>query len=222
MANSISELAASKIPVLRNADDYPLWKEGLYSYFRFIDHTMITCLEKGNFQPMLLDANGNVTNSINEDPEKYTKEDREKVARDNKTLGCLELALSPALRRSFPKCETALDLWGHIVARFEGNVELKRNKLALLRKQFDRFSWNVNETIKQMVTRFSTLVQEINTQGGNLTTAELNRKFMDALPTSWLTHIHIIQQLPGSDTWSFDQLVNKLEYFELDARSRSD
>jgi len=154
-----SSTAKQSIPVLKSIDQFQTWKEEILSYFRFTDYTMINCINLGPHCPMSVGEDNAVRpNAV---PSTYTEDDRKQLARDAKTLGALELALVPELRRSFKQYKNGKELWDAIQERFEGNHELKNNKLTMLKKQYERFQWQRDETVKQLMMRFSTLVNQI-------------------------------------------------------------
>jgi len=52
-------------------------------------------------------------------------------------------------------CKFTCEIWTYLVVTHEGMSQVKRAKIDLLRSQYENFTMNDNDTIDDMVTRFT-------------------------------------------------------------------
>ncbi|XP_076888743.1 uncharacterized protein LOC143539278 [Bidens hawaiensis] len=74
-----------------------------------------------------------------------------------------------------------------------GNPDMRKSKMALLKKEFDIFTQVKGETFAQLVERYCHLVNEMKRLGNDKPDYEYIDKLADALPEEWGTFI-LIQQ----------------------------
>jgi len=52
-------------------------------------------------------------------------------------------------------CKSAYDIWSHLVVTHEGTSQVKRDKIDLLRSQYENFTMHENESIDDMVAKLT-------------------------------------------------------------------
>ena len=52
-------------------------------------------------------------------------------------------------------CKSAFEIWSHLAVTHEGTSQVKRAKIDLLRSQYENFSMNEDESIDNMITKFT-------------------------------------------------------------------
>jgi len=52
-------------------------------------------------------------------------------------------------------CKSAYEIWSHLVVIHEGTSQVKRAKIDLLRSQYENFTMHGNDSINDIVTRFT-------------------------------------------------------------------
>ena len=56
-------------------------------------------------------------------------------------------------------CKSAYEIWTHLLVTHEGTSQVKRAKIDLLRSQYENFSMQENETIDDMITKFTRITK---------------------------------------------------------------
>ena len=62
-------------------------------------------------------------------------------------------------------CKSAYEIWSHLIVTHEGTSQVKKAKIDLLRSQYETFSMQENETIDDMVTRFTKITNGLSSLG---------------------------------------------------------
>ena len=65
-------------------------------------------------------------------------------------------------------CKSIYEIWTHLVVRHEGTSQVKRVKIDLLRSQYKNFTMHDNDTINDMVTRFTKITDGLASLGDAL------------------------------------------------------
>jgi len=55
-------------------------------------------------------------------------------------------------------CKSAYEIWSHLVVTHEGTSQVKRAKIDLLRSQYENFTMHENESIDDMIIKFTKMV----------------------------------------------------------------
>ncbi|GJS97638.1 hypothetical protein Tco_0804606 [Tanacetum coccineum] len=69
------------------------------------------------------------------------------------------------------------------------------------------------------ITRFQSLLSQLEIHGAGVSTEDANQKFLRSLPSAWSQVSLIMRTKPGVDSLSFDDLYNNLRVFESDIKS---
>ncbi|MFS7988100.1 putative transcription factor interactor and regulator CCHC(Zn) family [Helianthus anomalus] len=77
---------------------------------------------------------------------------------------------------------SAYSIWKELEAKYCGNDDLLRNKMSLMKKEFDLFRGLRTESTKQIIERYCNLVKNMTRLGINKSKDELIEKLADALP----------------------------------------
>ena len=61
----------------------------------------------------------------------------------------------------FIHCKSAYEIWSHLVVTHEGTSQVRRAKIDLLRSQYENFAMHDNDSIDDMVTRFTKITNGV-------------------------------------------------------------
>jgi len=81
-------------------------------------------------------------------------------------------------------CKSAYEIWNNLVVTHEGTSQVKRAKIDLLHSQYENFNMNDNETINDMITRFTKITNGLSSLGDSIDNDQKVRKVIRALPQS--------------------------------------
>nr|GEV74480.1 ribonuclease H-like domain-containing protein [Tanacetum cinerariifolium] len=139
--------------------------------------------------------------------------ERERKARTTLLMAILEDNLA-----KFHKITDAKEMWEAIKSKFGGNDKSKKMQKYILKQQFEGFSVSNSEELHKVYDRFQSLMSQLEIHGADVSTEDVNQKFLRSLPSSWSQVSLITRTKPRVDTLSFDDLYNNIRVFESDVK----
>ncbi|MFS7972261.1 putative transcription factor interactor and regulator CCHC(Zn) family [Helianthus anomalus] len=114
-------------------------------------------------------------------------------------------------------------VWEALKVKAEGGKQIKKNKIALLKKEFDLFDSLKGESVRQMIERFCHLKIELERFEIAKTREEIIDKVIEALPRAdqWQTFVFILKNDTLYDTISLDALFEKIESHDLELQKQN-
>jgi len=82
-------------------------------------------------------------------------------------------------------CKSAYDIWSHLVVTHDGTSQIKRAKIHLLHSHYENFAMNENESIDDMITKFTKFTNGLASLNDAIDNDQKVRKVIRALPQSW-------------------------------------
>ena len=64
--------------------------------------------------------------------------------------------------------KSAYEIWTHLLVTYEGTSQVKRAKIDLLRSQYENFTMQENESIDDMVTKFTKITNGLASLGDGI------------------------------------------------------
>ncbi|GAV88353.1 UBN2 domain-containing protein, partial [Cephalotus follicularis] len=86
-------------------------------------------------------------------------------------------------------CHSAKEMWDLLEVTNEGTNQVKESKISMLVHEYELFIMHDNESISDMFTRFTTIINSLKNLGKSYPNQELVRKILRYLPkSSLMTH----------------------------------
>ena len=102
-----------------------------------------------------------------------------------KAMNALFCALDKNEFNRISTCETAFDIWRTLEITHEGTSRVKDSKVNILLHDFELFQMQPSETIGDMYTRFTDVVNSLKGLCKRFLDFELVNKILRSLPKSW-------------------------------------
>ena len=99
---------------------------------------------------------------------------------------------------------------------------MKRAKIDLLRSQYENFCMQENETIDDMVTRFTKITNGLSSLGDAIDNDQRVRKIIRALPPSWEVKATTLKELNDKEEMELIGLIGNLKTHEMDRKAREE
>jgi len=93
--------------------------------------------------------------------------------------------------------KSAYEIWSHLIITHEGKLQVKRVKIDLLPSQYKKFSMHNNDSIYDMVTRFTKNTNDLASLGDAIDNDYMVRKVIRALPPSLEVKAITLKELNG-------------------------
>ncbi|GJT96532.1 putative ribonuclease H-like domain-containing protein [Tanacetum coccineum] len=143
------------------------------------------------------------------------------VEKERKTRTILLMAIPKEHLRRFHGMDDAKEIWEAIRTRFGGNANSKKMRKAVLKQQFEAFSISSSEGLEKAYDGFQQLLSQLEAHGAEVSTEDINHKFLRYLPPAWSNLAMTMRTKPDVDTLSIDDLYNNLRVFEQELTSTS-
>jgi len=80
---------------------------------------------------------------------------------------------------------SAKEIWDTLALTYEGSKEVKRNKLTILKRQYEMFAIKDHESIQSMVSRLQVILNSLRFLWSTVSQYEINDKILRILPAKW-------------------------------------
>ena len=112
-------------------------------------------------------------------------------------------------------CRDAKAIWKTLQTAHEGTTQVMKSKIDNLNKQYEVFQMTEGETIQEMHTRFTTIINEIYSLGEIIPNGKTITKLLSVLPESWESKVEVITEARDLDKLAMYELIGNLMTYEL-------
>ena len=92
---------------------------------------------------------------------------------------------------------------------------MKESKINLLVTQYEVFKMVESETINQMYSRFTNIINSLKALGKTYTQTELIRKILRSLSAIWIHKVSAIKESKDLDQYQLEELIGSLMTHEI-------
>ncbi|XP_070018029.1 uncharacterized protein [Nicotiana sylvestris] len=87
-----------------------------------------------------------------------------------------------------------LEIWEALQTAHEGTTQVKQSKIYMLTTEYELFRIKGDESIQDMHTRFTSIINELHLLGEIIPRNKLVRKILSILPSSWESKVNAITE----------------------------
>ncbi|XP_016506690.1 uncharacterized protein LOC107824420 [Nicotiana tabacum] len=109
-----------------------------------------------------------------------TQSGREKLL-SKKILVC---GIDPDKYKRISACQSAKEIWEDLQTAHEGTTQVKQSKIDMLTTEYEFFKMKDDESIQNMHTRFTSIINELHSLGEIIPRNKLFRNILSVLPGS--------------------------------------
>ena len=210
-ANGIVEDISTSRPPYFDGSNYAYWKARMKIYLQSIDYNLWLIVAKGPYVPMK-----NVDNvDTPKLEEEYDENEMKKCSFNAKAINCLYCALSKDEFNRISMCSSAQEIWNTLEITHEGTNQVKESKISMFVHNYELFKMDANETITDMFTRFTNIINALKGLGKVYTTSENVRKILRSLPKTWEAKVTAIQEAKDLTKLPLEELIGSLMTHEI-------
>ncbi|CAM8977710.1 unnamed protein product [Rhodiola kirilowii] len=196
-----------KPPVL-SSGEYDWWKDQFEAHVCSLDGKLWRVFEKGNF-PILDVTDPNKPKEKEKD--EYTDDDYKALQQNARAKKVLNMALSPGDQVKMAVYKTAKEQWDGLARLYEGNQDIKRNRILAATKDYESVEQRKDESLDDFYTRFQIIVAQLNSLDEVLPQWKVTHQFMQALSSRWDTVTTALQAQKGIKDITLEELVANLQ-----------
>ena len=118
------------------------------------------------------------------------------------------------------QCKSAKEIWRLLEVTHEGTNQVKESKINLLVHGYQIlffyfYFMKYNETIVEMITRFTDIVNGLKALGKSYKELENMMKILRSLPSKWDAKVTVIQKAKDLTKLHLDELIGSLMTYEI-------
>lgn len=184
------------------ASDYEAWKiirDGPYVPTKIVNETMVSKSE-----------------------EEWDERDSRLIQLNAKAINMLYCALDANEFNRISACESAKEMWDKLEVTYEGTNQVKESKISRLVHEYELFCMKSEESISDMFTRFTNIINSLKALGKCYTNVENVRKILRSLPKHWDAKVTAIEEAKDLTKMSLDELLGSLMTHEFMLKGREE
>ncbi|KAL8542500.1 hypothetical protein ACS0TY_003386 [Phlomoides rotata] len=209
-----------------SAEDYDDWKIRMQAHLSAMNDEMWSIIEDG---PIVIEkpntSNDLTTKTVQVIPKpkkEWTDEDKRRANLDNVAKNTIYHTLDKIVFNKIKQCKTTKEIWEQLEMMCEGTNQIKENKLMIVVQKFENFKKKTGESLAKFDSRFTEILNEMESLGKDYSQREKNLKVLRALPTEWDMKVVAMRESKDLSNITIFELFSNLKAFEFDIDRRKD
>ncbi|XP_070002028.1 uncharacterized protein [Nicotiana sylvestris] len=196
-----------------NGQYYGWWKMRMHDFIMVEDSKLWDVICDGPYIPTK--NVGDLPLMMPKTRKKYTDADRKAVEKNFRAKKILVCGIGPDEYNRISACQTAKEIWEALQTTHEGTTQVKQSKIDMLTTEDELFRIKYDESIQDMHTRFTSIINELHSLGEVILGNKLVRKILSILPSSWESKVNVITEAKDLQELTIDELVGNLKTYEM-------
>ncbi|XP_027774342.1 uncharacterized protein LOC114078040 [Solanum pennellii] len=207
------EGASQTRPPLFNGKYYGWWKNRMMDHLIGENPDLWGVILDGPTIPMKTATDG--ITKIPKERKEWNAEDKLAIQNNAKAKKILICGIGPDEYNRISSCQDAKAIWETLQTAHEGTTQVKKSKIDNLNRQYELFRMAEGETIQDMHTRFTSIINEMYSLGEIVPNGKAVRKLLSVLPETWESKVEAITEARDLDSLAMDELIGNLITYEL-------
>ncbi|XP_075092057.1 uncharacterized protein LOC142172172 [Nicotiana tabacum] len=127
---------------------------------------------------------GDPTIAIPKTRKEFNDADRKAVEKNFLAKKILICGIGPDEYNRISACQSTKEIWEALQTAHEGTTQVKKSKIDMLTTEYELFRMKDDESIQDMHTRFTSIINEHHSLGETISRNKLDRKILSVLPSS--------------------------------------
>ncbi|XP_027772696.1 uncharacterized protein LOC107019735 [Solanum pennellii] len=201
------EGASQTRPPLFNGKYYGWWKNRMMDHLIGENPDLWGVILDGPTIPMKTATDG--ITKIPKERKEWNVEDKLAIQNNAKAKKILICGIGPDEYNRISSCQDAKAIWETLQTAHEGTTQVKKSKIDNLNRQYELFRMAEGETIQDMHTRFTSIINEMYSLGEIVPNGKAVRKLLSVLPETWESKVEAITEARDLDSLGMDELIDE-------------
>nr|XP_016451264.1 PREDICTED: uncharacterized protein LOC107775971 [Nicotiana tabacum] len=115
----------------------------------------------------------------------YNDDDRKAIEKNFRAKTILVCGIGPDEYNKISACQSTKEIWEALQTAHEGTTQVKQSKIDMLTIEHELFRMKDDESIQDMHTSFTSIINELRSLEKIIPRNKLVRKILSVLPSSW-------------------------------------
>ncbi|GAV90817.1 zf-CCHC domain-containing protein/DUF4219 domain-containing protein/UBN2 domain-containing protein, partial [Cephalotus follicularis] len=157
-----------------DGNNYSFWKTRMTIFLQSLDYQLWHIIVNGPRMPTRT-----IEGVVSPKPKnEYNDTDFRMLQLNSKAKHVLFCAVGPNELNRISSCESAKEMWDLLEVTYECTNQVKESKISMLVHEYELFIMHDNESISDMFTRFTTIINSLKNLGKSYPNQELVRKIL--------------------------------------------
>nr|XP_018624434.1 uncharacterized protein LOC108944157 [Nicotiana tomentosiformis] len=156
---------------------------------------------------VLMKTVGEGTATIPKMRKEYNDADRKAIEKNFRAKKILVCGIGPHKYNYISACQSAKGIWEVLQTAHEGTTQVKQSKINILTTEYELFRMKDDESIQDMHTRFTSIINKLYSLGEIIPRNKLVRMILSVLPRSWESKVNAITEVKDLQQLTIDELI---------------
>ncbi|XP_033510259.1 uncharacterized protein [Nicotiana tomentosiformis] len=175
-----------------NGQYYGWWKTRMHDFIMAEDSELWDVICDGPY--VLTKKEEEPTIMVPKNRKEYNDAGRKVVEKNFRAKNILVCGIGPDEYNRISACQFAKEIWEALQTTHEGTTQVKQSKINMLTTKYELFRMKDDESIQDMYTRFTSIINELHYFGEIIPRNKLVRKVLSVLPSSWESKVNVITE----------------------------
>ncbi|XP_009796753.1 uncharacterized protein LOC142182304 [Nicotiana tabacum] len=171
-----------------NEQYYGWWKTRMHDFIMDEDSELWNVISDEPFVPTKNLGESGVV--IPKTWKEFNDTDRKAIENNFHAKKILVCGIGPDEYNRISACQLAKEIWEPLQIAQKGTTQVKQSKIHMLTTEYELFRMKDNESIQDMHTRFTSIINELHFLGESFSRNKLVRKILSVLPNSWESKVN--------------------------------
>ncbi|KAK2971337.1 hypothetical protein RJ640_026054 [Escallonia rubra] len=208
---NMEEVSATTRPPLLKNENYSYWKNQMRNFLRQDTHVWYV-VENGPIIPM---KDGPDRTKVPKGILEMDTHETHLFSMDDRAKNITSYELDINEYNQVSACEIAREMWRLLEVIHEGTNHVKESKINMLVQQYEAFKMKENESINEMYSWFTLIINGHMLLGKTYPEKEIVRKTLRSLPKRWEAKVTAIQEAKDLNVLKLEELVGSLMTHEI-------
>ncbi|XP_070044871.1 uncharacterized protein [Nicotiana tomentosiformis] len=217
---NLEEGQSTYMPPRFNGQYYGWWKTQMHDFIMEEDSELWDVICDGPYVPTK--KVGEPAVMVPKTRKEYNDADRKAVEKNFRAKYILVCGIGPGEYNRISACQSAKEICEALQTAHGGTTQVKQSKIDMLTTEYELFKMKDDESIQDMHTRFTSIINEPHSLGEIIPRNKLVRKVLSVLPSSWESKVNAITEAKDLQTLTMGELVENLKTYEMKRKKDSE
>ncbi|XP_070034485.1 uncharacterized protein [Nicotiana tomentosiformis] len=196
-----------------NGQYYRWWKTRMHDFIMTEDSELWDIIYDGPFILMKTIREPEVI--IPKSRKEYSDAERRAIEKKFRAKKIFVCGIGPYEYNKISTCQSTKDIWEALQIAQEGITQVKQSKIDMLTTEYELFRMKDDESIQDIHTRFTFIINELHFLGEIIPRNKLVREIHSVLPGSWESKVNSITEVKDLQKLTIDELIGNLKTYEM-------
>ncbi|XP_070025921.1 uncharacterized protein [Nicotiana sylvestris] len=201
-----------------NGQYYGWWKTRMHDFIMAEDSDLWDVIRN---RPFVLTKNlGESGVVIPKTRKEFNYAARKAIEKNFHAKKILVCGIGPDEYNRISACQSAKEIWEALQTTQKGTTHVKQSKIDMLTTEYELFIMKDDESIQDIHTRFTPIINELYSLGESISKNKLVRKKISVLPSSWESNFNAITEAKDLQKLTMDKLIGNLKTYEMKKKKK--